>query len=624
MATISLLAGAASSAALAGAIVAFAAALGHALLPARARSRAVLAVPLGLSAGTLLLGLVTWLWGTFLGTGTLAVPWILLAVVAALRAREWLAASRRLGLHLARLAFATPLAAVTTLASAATLAPLLLQLSTPLADSDGLKYHVALPKLFLMQGRVSWYPWDVTGSFPQTTEMLYLACVAAGRPAAAKFLHAGFALLAMAAVALAVHSSRRTRAAAPLAIAFLAASPVFTATAGAAFVEHAASLHVAVALLLLSRGGGGALVALPLAAAFATKMTSAPAVAVLLVAAAASAPPGKKARRFALGVLAIAVAWLPFAVRNVVHAKDPFFPLGYGLLGLPVPGVSAEGMEWATRYGRAAGRVLHLAFLPGAAGVRADDVLGLHVLALVPLAALALRRAPRLAPFVLPALAYVPLYLLLAPPARYLSPGLVGLAGAGAIGLSLLGPRLAIPLGLLLALPGAVGSASFLATSQRPLDVLSGRLAADAWLSREVPGYRAARALAARGGGRGGRGGREADRGDAVMAIDFPAPFYLARPWVAEGVVNVPPLKQWLGEGCGADELLLRTRALGVRWILVTPGYGGGSPLSLLALTAPTDRRGVETLLAFRSRLRLVSTVDGVDLWEVPPASPLP
>jgi hypothetical protein len=108
------------------------------------------------------------------------------------------------------------------------------------------------------------------------------------------------------------------------------------------------------------------------------------------------------------------------------------------------------------------------------------------------------------------------------------------------------------------------------------------------------------------------------------MALDFPAPFYLDRPWVAEGVLNVPPLKRWLDEGCGAPELLSRTRALGVGTLLVTPGYGGGTPLSLLALTAPGDRRGVETLLAFRSRLRLVSTVDGVDLWEVPPTAPLP
>ncbi len=26
------------------------------------------------------------------------------------------------------------------------------------------------------------------------------------------------------------------------------------------------------------------------------------------------------------------------------------------------------------------------------------------------------------------------------------------------------------------------------------------------------------------------------------MALDFPAPFYFDRPWIAEGILNQPPL----------------------------------------------------------------------------------
>ena len=100
------------------------------------------------------------------------------------------------------------------------------------------------------------------------------------------------------------------------------------------------------------------------------------------------------------------------------------------------------------------------------------------------------------------------------------------------------------------------------------------------------------------------------------MALDFPAPFYLARPWVAEGVLNDPPLRLWLAEGADGEGLLARCRALGVTHLLVTPGWGGGTPNSLYPLAR--SRREATAIVAFRSRLRLVATVDGVDVFELP------
>jgi hypothetical protein len=100
------------------------------------------------------------------------------------------------------------------------------------------------------------------------------------------------------------------------------------------------------------------------------------------------------------------------------------------------------------------------------------------------------------------------------------------------------------------------------------------------------------------------------------MALDFPGPFYLDRPWVAEGVLNEPPLRLWLAEGEGGEGLLARCRALGVTHILVTPGWGGGTPASLYPLAR--SRREAEALVAFRSKLRLVATVDRVDVFELP------
>ncbi|MBK9373614.1 MAG: hypothetical protein IPN03_07735 [Holophagales bacterium] len=101
------------------------------------------------------------------------------------------------------------------------------------------------------------------------------------------------------------------------------------------------------------------------------------------------------------------------------------------------------------------------------------------------------------------------------------------------------------------------------------------------------------------------------------MALDFPGPFYFQRPWVVEGVLNEPPLRLWLAEGADGAGLLGRCRALDVTHLLVTPGWGGGTPTSLYPLAR--SREEAEAVVAFRSKLRLVATVDGVDIFELPP-----
>ena len=592
---------AAASAGAAAGVFLLTALTGHALLPCRWRRRAVVAVPLGLSAGTLGLGLLLWGAGTLLGTRwmpVVAAPALLLGLW---RAPSFLRDLRRLSGRLALLVRASPLPAA--------LLALLLLLATPalvapVCDSDGLRYHLAFPRLFLQAGRVFDVPWDVTSLYPQTVEMLFLAGLWAGPPESAKFLHFYFFLAGLATIALAAHTGRRTRAAALLAPVFLAASPAAGTLAPAAFVEHVAGFHVAVAFLLLSRSGGWRLAALPAAGALAAKLTAAPAAAALVLAAGLRAPRGSRLKAVLLGGLAVTALYAPFAVRAYARTGDPIFPFGLGLLGRPIPGVSEESRKWSTHY-RGEAAPLSLPWLPGGPEPP-DDVVGIHLLAGILLAPWALRDRRALA-FAAPVAAYAPLLLGFAPTTRYLLPALQGLAALGAVGLSRILPRAAPVAGLVLALPGAVWTGHLLLTGQRPADVLFGRIGRDAYLARQVPGYRVALYL------------RHLPPG-GVMALDFPAPFYLDRPFVAEGALNEPPLKTWLRGGADGAGLLERTRSLGVRWILVTPGYGGGTPLSLLAVTTPEDSRGVTALLDLRSRLRLAATVDGVDVWEVPSA----
>ena len=100
------------------------------------------------------------------------------------------------------------------------------------------------------------------------------------------------------------------------------------------------------------------------------------------------------------------------------------------------------------------------------------------------------------------------------------------------------------------------------------------------------------------------------------MALDFPAPFYFERPWIAEGILNRPPLAEWLAAGDDAVAIIARLHDLDVRFLAITPGYGGGTGLSLIAVGETPQQARV--MAGLRDRLELIGTRDGVDVYRVP------
>lgn len=559
--------------------------------------RAEMALPLGLSVGALAMGWLSFV-AALLSTWLVPVVWAGLLLVS-FRARKGLARdAATVGRRLRALLFSSPVAsAMLGLALLALLPPLFL----PLWDSDGLRYQVALPKLFLLEGRVVAYPWDVHAALPQLVGGLLLALLPVGGGESAKLLHAGFFVAALATLALLLHRDRRSRRAAVYGPLLLAVAPVAATPATAAFVDHAALFHLAVAGLLVARGSRvGA--ALPLGAAVATKTTAGPGAAALLLLAAATARKGERLRALAAAAGAILLAFAPFGLRNVLETGDPVFPVGHVLLGAPVPGTDPALVQRVLEYRPDAVAPLGIGWLPGEPGLAADDVAGPALfLGLLALPVTLRDRRGR----VLLALAgaYLVVGFVAQPLARLLMPLFLALAGTAALAADRWLRRAATPVVAALA-AGTFAFATLPALGLRPaLAHLGGRLPRDAFLATEVPGYRAALAVNALQGGR-------------VMALDFPGPYYLARPWIAEGVVNEPPLRRWLGEGVDGEELLARCRALGVTHVLVTPGWGGGTPASLHPLAR--SRREAEAVVVFRSRLRRVATVDGVDVFELP------
>jgi hypothetical protein len=601
--TLRVLAAAGANAALAFLLLFSLGLLGLALLPARRRPIALVArFAVSLSIGSAAFGWTTWVLGSLVGTKAFPFLWLALGAFAIRSIREWGALLLRLARRCALLARSSPLLSAALLLAAL---PLAFSLCTPLVDNDGIRYHVAIPKLYLLTGRVFLYQWDVTGTYPQLGNMLYLAGLSAGSVDVAKFLNAGFLAASSTVLALVLHRDRGTRRAALVGPFLLLACPVVGVVAGTGFVDHLALFHLVTAFVLVVRRGSPVLAGLSLGAALATKLTLAPGAVPLGIVAALAQSRGKRLRAFVTVPLATAAVLAPFALRNTVALGDPFYPVLAFAAGRPIPGVSREVFASFTSFNAGKAGPLGVVWTTPATGQN-DETAGIHNVAALLLLLVGFRdRLVRLAALLaLPFLAFAALG---SPPTRYLLPMLWGLALAAAAVLPRLVAGKATWLALPLALPGIVLSWEFQARNFGAADYLLGRYTREEYLGRTIPGYRAAAFV--NGLPPGG-----------VMAGDFPGPVYFDRLWIVEGFINEAPLTTWVRSGDDADRLLEKLHENGIRWLLATPGFGGGTPLSLLPY-AP-DPSKAAPMAALRTRLRFVKNVDGVDVWEVPAPAP--
>ncbi len=577
--------------------------VGSRLLPPALRTRhGPEAALLSLSVGITVVGVATWTAGAVLGTGAAIAAAAALAVAGVTGLPAWWRDLRRLGRRVRMLAGASP---VLSLLLLGTTGMAVLQLALPVIDSDGLRYHLALPKLFLIEGRIFFYPWDVHAAFPQTVEAVYMLGLRAAGGEVAKFLHFGAFAASLAALMVLLHHDRGTRRAAVCGPCFLAASPAVLVAGAAAFIDLFVVFHVTVAMLLSRRRAPPVLVGLALAGAAASKWSAAPAVLGLVL----LLWWRRRWRPAALAAVALPVllAVLPYAVRNLAATGDPFFPMGVGLLRGEVPGVDEARQHYVTQVHRDIPGPLGIPWGPSVGEVQRDEVAGWHLLlGLMALPLLLLRRGGgRERELLAVAVPYLLIGLAYHPSVRLAMPLLLCLAASSAILVCRIAGRWSSVLAALLVAPALVTAWAAMTSHGRPLAFLAGRIGAAEVIRASVPGREAALLV-----NRQPPGGR-------VMALDFPPPFYFSRPWIAEGINNRPPLAVWLEEGHDARRILVEMQRLDVRFVVVTPGYGGGTPASLV--TAGEDSRRRAVLHAVRARLELVGTRDGVDVYRVPP-----
>jgi hypothetical protein len=319
---------------------------------------------------------------------------------------------------------------------------------------DGFAYHLAVPERYLFRNRIVLTPLFPHSAFPHTVEMLYLLAVAFDPGALAKLLNLELGVLV--AGAAFVLASRGSRRAGLLAMAILAADPLFNWELGVAYNDLAASLFALLAgAALLEHQAAGDTKALVRCGIFAGAClaTRYPGgvvlLALLLVAAFARIPWRLRLRRvLVIGGLATLV-FSPWMARNLVMTGNPVAPVLQGVFHAPGheffdPAALAQEVTYTRNVGMGRGwdKLLLLPFnitlrprmgFYDAFGFRLGPLYVVAVLACLLFAAARATPAARLFLKLAAILTLLWFYTFQEP--RYLLPALGLLAVAGGIGL---------------------------------------------------------------------------------------------------------------------------------------------------------------------------------------------
>jgi hypothetical protein len=217
---------------------------------------------------------------------------------------------------------------------------------TPEIFYDSLVYHLALPKLYLLKGRLAAIPYNIFSGTPQAVQLLYGLCLSLADEKLASLLHLSFGAAAAAAVYV-VGRRLFSRAAGLLAaLAFFLCPAVLYAGWGCG-VDLAAAFLCASALAVLLRdlfpaegepaGSGGSWAGgLLLGFACGVKYNVLPLAVVLgAVYAWLSRQQGRPWRGSAVLAGSAAAAFAPWLVKDAALLGNPLYPYLRGLFGDP-------------------------------------------------------------------------------------------------------------------------------------------------------------------------------------------------------------------------------------------------------------------------------------------------
>jgi hypothetical protein len=539
--------------------------------------------------------LTIWVTGGLLGTGFILPAVILLLIPALFSIKQWWQNLKQALGNGWRLVRSSPISSATLLLPVLFCLPLLL---LPIVDSDGLRYHLALPRLFLLEGHIFRYPWDITGAYPQGADMLYLFKLIIGPAEAAKFFHFFLFLLGIVTIILMIRTEKTNRHGAFLGALLYAVSPVVLSIVSAAFIDNFVIFHLGLACLLIRFRAKPVIIGIALAGAAWTKWTVAPGILGILVLLWFQAQAGKRIRALMAAVIPAIVVLTPLLVRNTISTGDPFYPVLTGFVRGSVAEVDAESYQYVTQRHKALPGPLKIPWGASVGKVEWDEVVGWHHLLGLILFPLALRdrRTRTAAALIIP---YLLFEIWFNPSVRLTMPFIWGLAVVEGQLLEKLRQRWALSITLAAALPLLVISGFSL--QKNSLKYIRGELTRRQVEQRIIPGWDAAEFV------------NSSPLRGKVLALDFPAPYLFKRSWIAEGLVNKPPLRIWLDQAETVDDLIEEFRVNEIKFVVVTPGYGGGQSYALLPL-AKTEKEA-RLIMALRQRLQRVFSKNSVDVY---------
>lgn len=422
-------------------------------------------------------------------------------------------------------------------------------------DYDSLVYHLAVPEIWLQDGRIHPIPWLTHSNFPFTMEMLYLFGLLLRGQIVAKLFHFGCGWLLVCAVFAFARRWWGARAG-WLGAAIFAAIPLVGWEMTTAYNELALALYAFLAVCALwryldgrARGEGAGwlwVAAILCGLGMGVKMLAG---AVFLFALAAlvwglrNAPHrGRAARQTALFALIAAAVAAPWYLKSYLWTGNPVYPFFYEVFGGRwwTAARAREYAEAQAAFGLGTSVMAFLA-LPWNLTVRPrwffdqPDVLrafnvyvtvyGPLLLALPPTLLLSgrLRGGGRLLLWF--ALAYAAIWFLLTQNGRYLIPILPGLAACAGLAAARLLGRGGVTAGaaavaLLLGLPAGLFPEMVLAADAARVAV--GLESEDTYLSRTSPIYRTLEAV-----------NRATPNGSKIIVLGHePRMFYLERDYM--------------------------------------------------------------------------------------------
>ncbi|GAB4456523.1 MAG: hypothetical protein OHK0029_14640 [Armatimonadaceae bacterium] len=214
---------------------------------------------------------------------------------------------------------------------------------------DSLSYHLAAPKVYLQQGRITLLPWDHHSNFPFTLQMLYMVMLGLGSIGAAKLIHWLCGVLLILSVwtfANRFLAPRYGQRIAPVAAVIAAAVPIFLWEATTAYVDLATALFTYLSFYSYwvwreNRTGNGGLLlsAMLMGFALGTKYTVLGFWGLLLLGIFVVEVVSEKrltgsiiAKTALWGAVALAIG-APWYIKNVVLTGNPVYPFAYEIFG---------------------------------------------------------------------------------------------------------------------------------------------------------------------------------------------------------------------------------------------------------------------------------------------------